>query len=164
MQSAFAQMQSAFAMCWFFPSRKIPNYFQNSDHQYRMSFALKNLFVSFLNMAMRSKQNMRHLFNGSQHSSAWWIQDAHNPFQICTVTNLRCAPLSCTKRGDLVREPHNSGRNRCDATCWLDHCGDQAHSVQRQAAAMRMMHSHHANDSKAVLIISNNFYFIWKNY
>ncbi len=34
---------------------------------------------------------------------------------------------------------HNSGRKRCDATCWLDHCGDQPHSVQRQA--MRMMHS-----------------------
>ena len=33
----------------------------------------------------------------------------------------------------------NSGRNRCYATCWLDHCGDQAHSVQRQA--MRMMPS-----------------------
>ncbi len=131
MQSAFAQMQSAFEMCWFFPSRKIPNYFQNSDHQYRLSFALKILFVSFLNMAMRSKQNMRHLFNGSQHSSAWWIQDAHNPFQICTVTNLRCAPLSCPKRGDLVREPHNAARNRCDATCWLDHCCDQAHSAQR---------------------------------
>ena len=55
MQSAFAQMQSAFAMCWFFPSRKIPNYFQNSDHQYRLSFALKILFVSFLNMAMALK-------------------------------------------------------------------------------------------------------------
>jgi len=54
---------------------------------------------------------------------------------------LRCAPLSCPKRGDLVREPHNASRNHCDATCWLDYCGDNAHSVQRQA--LRMMYFHH---------------------
>lgn len=55
---------------------------------------------------------------------------------------LRCAPLSCPKRGDLVREPHNAARNHCYATYWLDYCGDKAQSVQRQA--MRIMHSHHA--------------------
>ncbi len=71
---------------------------------------------------------------------------------------LRCAPLSCAKRGDLAREPHNAARNRCNATFWLDHNGDHAHSVQRQAVRM---HSHPscANDNRAVLIISINFNF-----
>jgi hypothetical protein len=69
---------------------------------------------------------------------------------------LRCPPLSCAKRRDLVREPHNAARNHCDATFWLDHNGDQAHSVQRQAVRM---HSHRANDSRAVLIISYHSYY-----
>ena len=156
MQSAFAQMQSAFAMCWFFPSRKIPNYFQDSDHQYRLSFALKILFVCFWIWPWRSKQNMRRLFNGSQHSSAWWIQDAHTPFQICTVTNLRCAPLSCTKRGDLVREPTIRGERRAGLTTAV---------IKRiPSKGKPCAWCIHADDSRAVLIISNNFYLFWKNY
>ena len=65
----------------------------------------------------------------------------------------RCAPLSCTKRGDLVREPHNAARNRCDATCWLDCFGDQAHSAQRQAVHIMLMT---VSPLIAVLIISKN--------
>ena len=59
---------------------------------------------------------------------------------------LRSAPLSCKKRGDIVRELDNASRNRCDATRWRDDFSDQAHSRQRQAGHM---HLHPAHDCAA---------------
>lgn len=51
---------------------------------------------------------------------------------------LRSAPLSCKKRGDIVCELENASRNRCDATRWRDDFSDQAHSTQRQAMRMHL--------------------------
>ena len=98
-------------------------------------------FISLI-WPWHSLQNMRHHLNELPHKDAW-IQDAQ----------LRCAPLSCAKRGDLVREPQNAARNCCDATCWLDYFGDQAHSAQRQAVGIMLMT---VSPHRADLIISNH--------
>ncbi len=60
---------------------------------------------------------------------------------------LRSAPLSCKKRGDIVCELDNASRNRCDATRWRDDFSDQAHSTQRQAMRMHL-HIVHVCDTQ----------------
>ncbi len=96
-----------------------------SNH-YRLMFALKIICGSFFNMAMALR---------TCAASKIIVYECMNPSPRCAIlfkyAQLRCALLSCAKRGDLVRESHNAVRNRCDATCWRDYLGDQAHSVRR---------------------------------
>ena len=109
----------------FDPSRRMPNYFQNSDHQYRIiDFCLRWKYGHGTQCrTCAASTNYRIRMNKTKMPAIL--------FKYHGTAKLRCAPLSCPKRGDLVREPHNAARNRCNATCWLDHCGDQAHSAQR---------------------------------
>lgn len=51
---------------------------------------------------------------------------------------LRSAPLSFEKRGNIVRELDNASRNRCDATRWRDNFSGQAHPTQRHAVRMHL--------------------------
>ncbi len=127
-----------------------------SNH-FRLTFALKILCVSILNMAIALSAEHAQ----PQRIIAYECMNQRCAHSFSNMHNYDVHRYNARNVGTLcARAPHNAARNCCDATFGLDHNGDQAHSVQRQAVHM---HSHRANDSRAVPIISFNFYFS-KNY
>ncbi len=112
--------QSALAMRWFCSLKMNAEFCSQSiNHQYGIiiDWYLRRKWNVFhvLMWPWHSVQNMSRL-NELSHTNAW-IENARNPFQICTVT--MCSAIMRETWGSCA-QASQCGENRCDATCWRD--------------------------------------------
>jgi hypothetical protein len=92
-------------LTFYFPKKK-PNYFQNGNHQYPLKFALKIVSVSFLNMAMAlsAERITAYVCMNPRCAQSFSNLNSYSTKHSC-AEQLRFAPRSCAKHGDLVCKP-----------------------------------------------------------
>ena len=108
-------------------------------------FYLVTLCFSLFNIESTTWSRTVIALNSRQHATILmsWESGVMCLYLIEILQSRLAVAHSCEKRWDLVREPDNASRNRCDATLWRDYLSGQEHSNQRQAVRM---HPHQAND------------------